>query len=101
MNSNFILLSLQDRYGVSDRNTFPPLDAEQNIELLGGRECEGWTVIKFRRQLAACETTHDKEITVKMNFFNCTVQEIQTCQIQGETRRKNDCFICTLILKII
>jgi len=40
------------------------LDPEQNIEVLGGRESEGWTVIRFRRQLAACETTHDKEITV-------------------------------------
>jgi len=40
------------------------LDPEQNIEVLGGGEKEGWTVIKFRRQLAACETTHDKEITV-------------------------------------
>jgi len=45
------------------------LDPEQNIEVLGGRECDGWTVIKFRRQLAACEMNHDREITVENIFL--------------------------------
>nr|XP_002129219.1 DBH-like monooxygenase protein 1 homolog [Ciona intestinalis] len=49
-----------DRYGVG--NTFPPKDPEQNIELLYGTECDGWTVIKFRRQILACES-NDRPIT--------------------------------------
>ncbi|CAK8671832.1 unnamed protein product [Clavelina lepadiformis] len=43
-----------DRHG-SDGNGYPPKDTEQNVELLDGSECDGWTMIKFQRQLAACE----------------------------------------------
>jgi len=45
------------------------LDPEQDIDMLGGHENDGWTVIKFRRQLTACEPTYDKEITVKNESF--------------------------------
>jgi len=36
----------------------------QNLEILDGREMDGWTIIKFRRELATCEAGNDKEITV-------------------------------------
>ncbi|XP_076818497.1 DBH-like monooxygenase protein 1 homolog [Clavelina lepadiformis] len=42
---------------------YPPMDREENVELLAGRECDGFTIIKFRRQLAACEDYHDRPIT--------------------------------------
>nr|CAB3263916.1 DBH-like monooxygenase protein 1 homolog [Phallusia mammillata] len=54
--------TITDRHGVTTGNTYPPLDTEQNVELLGGSECDGWTVLKFRRQLAACDD-QDLEIT--------------------------------------
>jgi len=40
------------------------LDVKQNLDLLDGKESDGWTVIKFKRELAACEDMYDKEITV-------------------------------------
>nr|CAB3263920.1 DBH-like monooxygenase protein 1 homolog [Phallusia mammillata] len=54
--------TITDRHGVTAGNTYPPLDTVQNVELLGGSECDGWTVLKFRRQLAACDD-QDMEIT--------------------------------------
>ena len=35
------------------------------MELLNGDERDGWTIIKFRRELAACEVDSDQEITVR------------------------------------
>nr|XP_018667095.1 DBH-like monooxygenase protein 1 isoform X3 [Ciona intestinalis] len=52
---------ITDRHGVG--NTFPPKDTEQNVELLSGFECDGWTVVKFKRQLAGCESGSDFTIT--------------------------------------
>ena len=54
----------QDRNGPTTGNSYTPLDPGQNLELLDGSECDGWTIIKFRRELAACEAVNDKEITV-------------------------------------
>ena len=51
----------QDRHGVG--NEFPPLDPKQNIEVLDGIQSDGWTMVKFRRQLASCEP-YDLPITV-------------------------------------
>ena len=45
-------------------NEYPPLDQEQNVELLDGMESDGWTMIKFRRQIASCEPEYDIAITV-------------------------------------
>ena len=52
----------QDRHGTG--NQLPPLDSEQNIEVLHGKESDGWTAIKFKRQLAACDPDDDLPITV-------------------------------------
>ena len=56
----------QDRHGAST-NTFPPIDAEQNVKLLGGSESDGWTNIKFERTIAACSGSDDIAITVRIN----------------------------------
>nr|XP_039269063.1 DBH-like monooxygenase protein 1 homolog [Styela clava]XP_039269064.1 DBH-like monooxygenase protein 1 homolog [Styela clava] len=56
------ILTVTDRHGGSS-NTYPPLDPEQNIEVLGGAESNGWTMYKFSRQIAACESAYDREIT--------------------------------------
>ncbi|XP_078495693.1 DBH-like monooxygenase protein 1 [Ciona intestinalis] len=63
--ANFFLSPIypQDRHGVMIRNAFPPKDTEQNVELLSGFECDGWTVVKFKRQLAGCESGSDFTIT--------------------------------------
>nr|XP_002124053.1 DBH-like monooxygenase protein 1 [Ciona intestinalis]XP_026690880.1 DBH-like monooxygenase protein 1 [Ciona intestinalis] len=53
---------ITDRHG-QDSNTYPPKDPEQNVEFLAGYECDGWTVIKFVRQLPACEADYDRPIT--------------------------------------
>ena len=60
----------QDRHG-ADGNGLPPLDEEQNIESLGGMEDGGWTMIKYRRQRAACED-NDLPITVSILFDSKT-----------------------------
>nr|XP_039270019.1 DBH-like monooxygenase protein 1 homolog [Styela clava] len=54
--------TVTDRHGDSS-NTYPPLDPKQNIEVLGGAESNGWTMYKFSRQIAACESGYDREIT--------------------------------------
>nr|XP_039270544.1 DBH-like monooxygenase protein 1 homolog [Styela clava] len=54
--------TVTDRHGGSS-NIYPPLDPEQNIEVLGGAESNGWTMYKFSRQIAACESNYDREIT--------------------------------------
>nr|XP_039269709.1 DBH-like monooxygenase protein 1 homolog [Styela clava] len=42
----------------------PPIaDPEQNVNVISGHECNGWTVLKFSRQLAACENKYDREIS--------------------------------------
>nr|XP_039270018.1 DBH-like monooxygenase protein 1 homolog [Styela clava] len=60
--------TVTDRHGASS-NTYPPLDPEQNIEVLGGFESNGWTMFKFSRQIAACESGYDREIKVKMLIY--------------------------------
>ncbi|XP_078495984.1 DBH-like monooxygenase protein 1 homolog [Ciona intestinalis] len=52
---------LTDRHATA--NAFPPKDTIENLELLEGSECNGRTVIKFRRQLAGCELTQDRPVT--------------------------------------
>ncbi|XP_077969383.1 DBH-like monooxygenase protein 1 homolog isoform X2 [Styela clava] len=54
--------TVTDRHGASS-NEYPPLDPEQNIKVLGGAESNGWTMFKFSRQIAACESNYDREIT--------------------------------------
>ncbi|XP_039270543.2 DBH-like monooxygenase protein 1 homolog [Styela clava] len=56
------IATVTDRHGGSS-NIYPPLDPEQNIEVLGGAESNGWTMYKFSRQIAACESDYDREIT--------------------------------------
>ena len=58
-----MLFAFQDRYG-GDFNGFPPLDDEQDLELIGGWECGEQTSIVFKRQLAACNPDQDRAITV-------------------------------------
>ncbi|XP_077965905.1 DBH-like monooxygenase protein 2 homolog [Styela clava] len=58
----------KDRHGASS-NTYPPLDPEQNIEVLGGFESNGWTMFKFSRQIAACESGYDREIKTNTERF--------------------------------
>uniref|UniRef100_H2XZG6 DOMON domain-containing protein n=1 Tax=Ciona intestinalis TaxID=7719 RepID=H2XZG6_CIOIN len=53
---------ITDRHG-QDSNAYPPKDPEQNVDLLLGYECDGWTVIKFVRQIPACEADYDRPIT--------------------------------------
>ncbi|XP_078483159.1 DBH-like monooxygenase protein 1 isoform X1 [Ciona intestinalis] len=52
---------ITDRHATAD--SFPPKDTQQDVELLAASETNGWTMLKFRRQLAACETTFDRPIT--------------------------------------
>ena len=47
-------------------NQYPPMDTEQNIELIRGSECNGQTVIVFMRQLAPCQASQDRAITVSI-----------------------------------
>ncbi|CAK8671829.1 DBH-like monooxygenase protein 1 isoform X2 [Clavelina lepadiformis] len=54
--------TLTDRHG-QEFNGYPPKDPMQNVHLLKGRQCDGWTIIKFKRQLAACEDSFDRAIT--------------------------------------
>ncbi|XP_076819556.1 DBH-like monooxygenase protein 1 homolog [Clavelina lepadiformis] len=49
--------NITDRMGLPDSQGFPPLDEKQNIELLDGSEADGWTRLKFRREIPACEST--------------------------------------------
>nr|XP_018667907.1 DBH-like monooxygenase protein 1 homolog [Ciona intestinalis] len=51
---------ISDRHGVG--NTFPPRDDQQNVELLTGAECNGWTMLKFVRPLRTCDE-NDRQIT--------------------------------------
>ena len=57
-------------------NQFPLLDPEQNIETLDGMESDGWTVIKFKRQIAACEADFDLTITVSKNLLEFNLPKI-------------------------
>nr|CAB3263917.1 DBH-like monooxygenase protein 1 homolog [Phallusia mammillata] len=54
-------VTITDRHATG--NSFPPLDAEQNIDDLSGGESDGWTWIKFTRQFATCASTQDLAIT--------------------------------------
>ncbi|XP_077965903.1 DBH-like monooxygenase protein 1 homolog [Styela clava] len=63
--------TVTDRHGASS-NTYPPLDPEQNIEVLGGFESNGWTMFKFSRQIAACESGYDREIEIKI-YHTCSI----------------------------
>ncbi|CAK8671527.1 unnamed protein product [Clavelina lepadiformis] len=47
--------TITDRKGPPDGQGFPPLDEEQNVKLLDGSESDGWTRLKFRREIPACE----------------------------------------------
>ena len=49
------------------------MDPQRNVELLEGIESDGWTVIKFQRQIASCEPDYDLPITV-VNKNKCIFQ---------------------------
>ena len=59
------LMLKQDRHGQSE-NAYPPFDDEQDLTLLGGDERNGWTRIKFQRQIAGCEKGFDLPLTVSL-----------------------------------
>jgi len=70
---SLIPLNIKDCHGIG--NEPPPRDPEQNVELLDGMESDGWTMIKFRRQIASCEEGYDLEITVRLIFDYVNKQE--------------------------
>ena len=55
------------------------------MELLEGIESDGWTVIKFQRQIASCEPEYDLSITVskkKWVYFSILQYIYNTTQAQ-------------------
>nr|XP_039264402.1 DBH-like monooxygenase protein 1 [Styela clava] len=52
---------ITDRYGIE--NGFPPRDSQQDVKLIMGKECDGWTMIRFKRSLESCDQQHDRSIT--------------------------------------
>ena len=58
MSQTFIL---QDRF--AEGNRMPTVDPQQDWELLSGIETDSYTILKFRRELVACDT-RDRTIRV-------------------------------------
>uniref|UniRef100_H2ZCA1 DOMON domain-containing protein n=1 Tax=Ciona savignyi TaxID=51511 RepID=H2ZCA1_CIOSA len=59
---------ISDRHGIG--RTIPPADNQQDVNLLAGSECDGWTLLKFTRPLKTCDT-NDRPIaknTMKVIF---------------------------------
>jgi len=51
------------------------------VELLNGDERDGWTIIKFRRELAACEVDNDQEITVSTILTVCILRRFMKLRV--------------------
>lgn len=53
-----LLFVMQDSHG-PDTNGAPVADPEQDCTLVGGRQNESHTVVRFRRALDTCDSNHD------------------------------------------
>ena len=56
------MLILQDRFAI-DRY-LPPVDESQDWFLVGGEERNGYTILKFTRNLTTCDNYRDLNIKV-------------------------------------
>ena len=62
---SFYWLVLKDRF--ADAQSFPPLDKENNYNLIGFEESEGKTVLRFSRKFDTCDP-RDGKIEVILNI---------------------------------
>jgi hypothetical protein len=46
------------------------VDKTQNLVLLEGAEINDYTILKFKRKILTCDKSYDKEITVRLQWFN-------------------------------
>ena len=58
---NILLVLFKDMHG--EGNYAPLMDDQQDVEVLGGKEENGWTVVRFRRKLQTCDK-QDMSISV-------------------------------------
>ena len=56
---------VQDSHA-QDANGAPIADPEQDCALVGGRQNESHTVVRFRRALDTCDVNHDYVLGVSM-----------------------------------
>lgn len=68
----YVVFVVQDSHA-QDTNGAPVADPEQDCTLVGGRQNESHTVVRFRRALDTCDVNHDYVLGVslaKMLKFN-------------------------------
>lgn len=61
----YIVFVVQDSHG-QNTNGAPVADPEQDCTLVGGRQNESHTVVRFRRALDTCDRNHDYVLGVSL-----------------------------------
>ena len=61
----YVVFVVQDSHG-QDTNGAPVADPEQDCTLVGGRQNESHTVVRFRRALDTCDVNHDYVLGVSL-----------------------------------
>jgi hypothetical protein len=61
----YIVFVAQDSHG-QDTNGAPVADPEQDCTLVGGRQNESHTVVRFRRAMDTCDRNHDYVLRVSL-----------------------------------
>jgi hypothetical protein len=64
--SHVYRICVQDAHA-QDTNGAPIADPEQDCTLVGGRQNESHTVVRFRRALDTCDVNHDYVLGVSPN----------------------------------
>jgi hypothetical protein len=65
MSRVYCVFVAQDSHG-QDTNGAPVADPEQDCTLVGGRQNESHTVVRFRRALDTCDRNHDYVLGVSL-----------------------------------
>ena len=61
----YVVFVVQDSY-TQEANGAPVADPEQDCTLVGGRQNESHTVVRFRRALDTCDVNHDYVLGVSL-----------------------------------
>lgn len=69
-----IAFVVQDSHA-QDTNGAPVADPEQDCTLVGGRQNETHTVVRFRRALDTCDVNHDYVLGVSPDKMRSTEQK--------------------------
>ena len=62
-------LPIQDRF--ADARARPPVDSQQDWNLVAGREENGWTIVSFNRALQTGDTRDRDIVQVSMQLCTC------------------------------